>query len=42
MILVCLFVLAVITVVVMEQWWGRDVNHFLSDHVRKSVAVLKA
>lgn len=42
MILVCLFVLALIAVVVMEQWWGRDVNQFLSDHVRKSVDILKA
>jgi hypothetical protein len=40
MILICLAVLAVVATLVMEQWWGTDVNGFLSDHIRKSVVVL--
>lgn len=42
MIFVCLVVLMVIAVLVMEQWWGKDVDGFLSDRVRRSMAALKA
>lgn len=41
MIFICLIVLAVITVLVMEQWYGKDMNKYLSDRVQKSVTALK-
>ncbi|MDB5878719.1 MAG: hypothetical protein JWQ41_2133 [Variovorax sp.] len=42
MIFVCLIVLMVVAVLVMEQWWGKDVDGVLSDRVRMSMAAIKA